>query len=66
MLQNSTQAYLIVSAAIFGIVAIIHLVRAINNWAFVIGPMTIPVSVSWVGFVLTAALCLWSIRLFTS
>jgi hypothetical protein len=66
MLQSTTQAYLIVSAVIFGLVAIIHLVRALNDWAFVVGPMTIPVSGSWIGFVITAALCLWAVRLLTS
>jgi hypothetical protein len=66
MLQSTTQAYLVVSAVIFGLVAIIHLVRALNNWAFAIGPITIPMSGSWIGFVITAALCLWAVRLLTT
>lgn len=66
MLQNTLQAYLVVSAIIFGLVAVIHLVRALNNWTFVIGTITIPVTASWIGFILTAAFCLWAIRLATS
>lgn len=66
MLQDSNQIYLVVSAIIFGLVAIIHLVRALNNWAFIVGPMTIPISASWIGFIVTAALCLWAIQLIVS
>jgi len=66
MAQTSTQIYLIISAFIFGLVAIIHLVRAVNSWPFVVGPINIPVPASLVGFVLTAALCLWAIRILTS
>lgn len=66
MLQNTIQVYLVVSAFIFGLVAIIHFVRALNYWPFVIGPVTIPVLASWIGFILTAALCLWAIRLVIS
>ena len=63
MEQGGTQVYLMVSAAIFGVVAVIHLLRALNGWAFQVGPMDLPMVVSWVGFVLTAALCAWAIRL---
>ena len=66
MLQNTTKGYLIVSALIFGLVALIHLVRAFNSWSFVIGPVTIPVLASWVGFIITASMCLWALRLATS
>ena len=65
-MQGTTQAYLFVSGILFGVVALIHLARAINNWTFVVGPMTIPVAASWVGFIVTGALCLWAIRLATS
>ncbi len=63
MTQGATQAYLVVSAMIFGLVAIIHLVRAINDWAFVIGPATLPISASWIGFTITGLLCLWAVRI---
>lgn len=64
-MQNTNQIYLVVSAIIFGLVATIHLVRALNSWSFVIGPITIPILASWIGFILTAALCLWAVRLVT-
>ncbi len=65
MEQNGIRAYLVVSSAIFGVVAAIHLLRALNDWAFQVGSLSVPVVVSWVGFVLTAALCAWAIRLVT-
>ncbi len=65
MEQKGIRAYLVVSSAIFGVVAAIHLLRALNDWAFVIGALNIPVVASWVGFVLTAGLCAWAIRLAT-
>ena len=61
--MNSVTNYLYVSAAIFGIVALIHIVRALSGWAFQIGPMEVPVLASWVGFVITGALAAWAIRL---
>ena len=63
-MENSTiQGYLLISAIIFGVVALIHLVRAINNWAFVFGPVDIPVSASWIGFIVTSLLCGWGVLL---
>jgi len=66
MSHATTQAYLIVSAVIFGLVAIIHLARAINDWAFIVGPAMIPISASWIGFVITGVLCLWAVRIASS
>ena len=63
MLENTIKAYLSVSAAIFGLVAIIHLARGLNDWAFVVGPFSISTSASWIGFAVTAAMCFWAIRL---
>ena len=66
MLQSTTKLYFTFSGLIFGLVAIIHLVRVLNNWDFVLGPITIPLSASWIGFFLTAAMCVWAIRLVTN
>jgi len=65
-MQGTIQAYLFVSGLLFGLVALIHLARAINSWTFVVGPMSVPVSVSWVGFIVTGVLCFWAIRLATA
>jgi hypothetical protein len=61
--MNRVKNYLYVSAAIFGIVALVHMVRALSGWTFQIGPMEVPVVASWVGFVITGALAAWAVRL---
>ena len=61
--MDNVKIYLYVSAAIFGIVALIHIVRALSGWAFQIGTMEVPILASWVGFVITGVLAAWAIRL---
>ena len=55
--------YLALSAVIFGVVALLHLFRAINRSVFQIGTWTVPVFVSWVAVVVAGALCIWGLRL---
>ena len=57
------QAYLLVSAVIFGVVALIHLARVIYAWTFLLGPLNVPIIASWVGFALTGLLCAWGVWL---
>ena len=52
-------AYAAVSALIFTIVAVMHLVRIINRWPVVIGPRNISMNVSWAGLVVAALLAIW-------
>ena len=54
-----SNAYAAVSALIFTIVAVLHLVRIINRWSVVIGPNNISMNVSWVAFVVSALLASW-------
>ena len=61
--MDNVKNYLYVSATIFGIVALVHIIRTMSGWAFQIGPMEVPVLASWVGFVITGALAAWAIRL---
>ncbi len=60
MQKNS---YLILSAVIFGIVGIMHMVRAINGSVFQIGSWAAPVYVSWVAGVVALLLCIWGFTL---
>jgi acyl-CoA reductase-like NAD-dependent aldehyde dehydrogenase len=57
------RTYLIISGCIFGIVAILHLLRVVNGWTLVLGPWTVPMWVSWVGTIVPALLCGWAFRL---
>ncbi len=61
--MDTVKLYLYVSAALFGVVALIHVVRALAGWTFLVGPMEVPISASWIGFVMTGALAVWAIRL---
>lgn len=61
--MSDARPYLLVTTVLFTVVALIHLVRAISGWDFIIGPYALPISVSWVGFVVTGGLAAWSIFL---
>ena len=54
-----SNAYAAVSALIFAVVAIAHLVRIINRWSVVIGPYNISMNVSWVALVVSALIAIW-------
>ena len=54
-----SNSYAIVSALIFAVVAIMHVVRLINRWSVVIGPYNISMNVSWAALVVSALLAIW-------
>jgi uncharacterized membrane protein YecN with MAPEG domain len=54
-----SNSYAAVSALIFTIVAVMHLVRIINRWSVVIGPYNVSMNVSWVAFVVAALIAIW-------
>jgi hypothetical protein len=58
----SKKTPLIVAGIVFSIVAILHLLRIIYHWEVIIAGQSIPMSVSIVGFVVTAILAIWMFR----
>ena len=54
-----SNAYAAVSALIFAIVAVMHLVRIINRWSVVIGQYNVSMNISWAGLVVAALLAIW-------
>ena len=48
--------YLTVAGAIFALVALAHLVRAVMDWPIVITGWIVPIWLSWLAFVIAAAL----------
>jgi hypothetical protein len=52
-------SYAAVSALIFAVVALAHLVRLINRWAVQIGPYKVSMNVSWAGLVVAALIAVW-------
>jgi len=61
--MSSQRRYLVISAAVFAVVAIAHLTRAIEAWPITIGPWSVPVGVSWLGAIAAGALSAWAILL---
>ena len=54
--------YVVVSGAIFGVVAVLQAVRALNQWPLQVGTLEIPVWASWVAMVVAGGLCAWAFR----
>lgn len=52
----SKQTYYYVVAGVFLIVAVTHLVRALNGWEMILGGIVIPVWVSWAAALLVGYL----------
>jgi hypothetical protein len=51
--------YAAISALIFALVALGHLLRIVKRWTVQIGPLAVPMSVSWIGLLITALLSIW-------
>jgi len=54
--------YVLVSGVVFGVVALLQLVRAINQWSVQIDSFSVPVWASWIAAVVTGVLCVWAFR----
>jgi hypothetical protein len=54
-----SNSYATISALIFALVAIAHLVRLVKQWAVQIGSTSVPMSVSWIGLIIAALLAIW-------
>jgi hypothetical protein len=59
----SARTYCTVSAVVFTVVAIAHLVRAVQGMPVMIGTWPAPTAVSWLAVVVAGALALWGFRL---
>jgi hypothetical protein len=56
------KTYCGVSATLFTIVALAHLTRLFYGWPVEIEATTIPMLVSWVGFIVPGVLAAWGFR----
>jgi hypothetical protein len=57
------RTYLQISGALFGIMAMAHLLRLFRHWPIDFAGQMIPLWVSWVGLLLAGGLCIWALRL---
>jgi hypothetical protein len=64
--MNSLKTGLRVASVFFGIFAIGHLLRLINQAQVTVGTLTIPMGVSWIALIVALVLCLWFWRLSNS
>ncbi|HYF10521.1 MAG TPA: hypothetical protein VD967_02865 [Candidatus Paceibacterota bacterium] len=51
-----------VTGAIFAVVAVVHLLRAINGWEVSIDTFAVPMAVSWLGILLAGYLAYWGLK----
>jgi len=61
--MNSPRTGLRIASVFFGVFAIAHLVRLINQAQVTIGTLTIPIGLSWIALIVAAILCVWLWRL---
>jgi len=54
--------YVVVSGVLFGVIAVVQAVRALNQWPVQVGGFDVPVWVSWVAMVVAGSLCMWAFR----
>lgn len=54
--------YVVVSGAVFGVVAVIQAVRALYQWPLHVGTLEIPVWASWIAMVVAGGLCVCAFR----
>jgi len=58
------RAYSLITSLIFLIVANAHAWRIFRGWPVTIGPHSISMTWSWIGFVVAGLLAIWGISLF--
>jgi hypothetical protein len=54
-----TKSYIAITAIIFAVVAVAHLMRIVQGWQVQLGDVGVAVSVSWIALVVSAALAAW-------
>jgi hypothetical protein len=58
-----TKPYIAISAIIFALVAIGHLIRIVQGWQVQLGDISVAMSVSWIALIVSAALAVWGATL---
>jgi protein-S-isoprenylcysteine O-methyltransferase Ste14 len=57
------QKFLLISATIFAVLALLHVFRLVTNLPVQVGAVTVPIWVSWLGAIVAAGLSIWALRL---
>ena len=56
-----SSSYLAVSALIFATVAFVHFARLVKGWPVQVGSFAVPMSLSWIGLLVSALLAIWGL-----
>ncbi len=57
------RAYLQISGALFGLIALAHLLRVVRHWPIDLAGHMVPLGASRLGLLLAAGLSIWAFRL---
>lgn len=57
------RAYVLTSGIVFGVIALVHVVRLILDWPAQIAGWAVPNWISWAAIFAAGALCVWAFRL---
>jgi hypothetical protein len=58
----SAKQYCIVSGVLFALISIVHLLRIINGISIQVDQYAVPMTFSWVGFIVPGTLAFWAFR----
>ena len=59
----NARSYFLISGTIFGAVSVLHLWHALMRGPFELGPLSLPIWASWIGFIVAGLMSLWAFRL---
>ena len=59
----SQRTFTIIASVIFGVIALLHVLRIFLGWPAVIGGWTVPMWLSWIGLVVAGGLSYFGINL---
>ena len=57
------QKFLVISATIFALIALLHVFRLVTNLPVQVRAVTVPIWGSWLGAIVAAGLSIWALRL---
>ena len=57
------RTYVLLTGVLFGVIALVHVVRLILDWPARVAGWEVPVWISWLAILVAGALCVWAFRL---
>ena len=57
------RAYVLISGAAFGAVALVHVIKLFLDWPIQVAGWVLPIWISWIAILAGTTLCVWAFRL---